>query len=249
MRAGTWESKLRAISFEAFLWLSVLGFGVALFALAPWTQRDRLRLVSRRWQRVVLWGLRRICLIDHRVRGAAHLKQGGPLVVVSNHQSSWETIALGCLLPLPQTWVLKRELLTIPVFGRALRLFRPIAIDRADKRMAMRTLLDVGAERLQAGHCIVIFPEGTRVEPGQYRRFGKGAALLATRTGVPVLPIAHNAGLFWPRRITDKRPGTIDVVVGTPIQPEALEAGALNRRIEHWVRRTLERLPSERSEV
>ncbi len=230
--------RLRAILFEAFLWLSVVGYGTLILLLAPWGSRQRLTALSLHWQRTVLWALRRLCRIEHRVRGRAHLHVGRGQLVLSNHQSTWETIALGSILPLPQTWVMKQELLRLPFFGWALSLFEPIAIDRSAGRRAMKQLLAVGAERLARGHCLVIFPEGTRVAPGESKRFGLGGAILAARTGVPVVPIAHNAGCFWGRHQLRKRAGMIDVVIGPPIETQGLSAQEINQRVEAWIRTT-----------
>ncbi|MFW5723313.1 MAG: lysophospholipid acyltransferase family protein [Halochromatium sp.] len=235
-------NRFRASLFEAFLWLSVLGYGLLMRLLALGLSRQRLMAIALHWQRAVLWGLRRLCGIDYRVQGEAHLLEGRGQIILSNHQSAWETIALGRLLPMPQTWVMKQELLRIPFFGWALSLFEPIAIDRSAGRQAMRQLLTVGAERLARGHCLVIFPEGTRVAPGASKRFGLGGALLAERPGAPVVPIAHNAGCFWGRQTLGKYAGTIDVVIGPPIETQGLSAQEINRRAEDWIRTTTQAL-------
>jgi 1-acyl-sn-glycerol-3-phosphate acyltransferase len=139
---------------------------------------------------------------------------------------------------------MKRELLRIPFFGWALALFDPIAIKRSDGRRAMKQLLEAGAERLARGHSVVIFPEGTRVGPGKRKRFGLGGALLASRAGVPIVLVAHNAGYFWPKRGLIKRPGTIEVVVGPRMESAGLSPTALNAQVEQWVRTTQESLPA-----
>ncbi|MBK5930447.1 lysophospholipid acyltransferase family protein [Halochromatium salexigens] len=230
--------RFRAILFEAFLWLSVVGYGALMRLLALGLSRPQLISIGLHWQRVVLWALRRLCGIDHRIGGQVHLLKGRGQIILSNHQSAWETIALGHILPMPQTWVMKQELLRIPFFGWALSLFDPIAIDRSAGRQAMKQLLAVGAERLERGHSVVIFPEGTRVAPGVSKRFGLGGALLAERTGAPIVPIAHNAGCFWERQPLRKRAGTIDVVIGPPIETQGLSAQEINQRVERWIRTT-----------
>jgi 1-acyl-sn-glycerol-3-phosphate acyltransferase len=174
---------------------------------------------------------------------------------VSNHQSAWETIALGVIVPLPQTWVMKKELLRIPFFGWALALFKPIAIRRSSGHQALHKVLEAGAERLRDGHSVIIFPEGTRVPPNENKRFGFGAARLAALTGAPVVPIAHNAGYFWPKRFAAKVPGTIDVVIGEPIATTGHSAASINRLSEQWIKETRGKLsgpadlPSERPTV
>jgi 1-acyl-sn-glycerol-3-phosphate acyltransferase len=230
----------RALSFTVFLWLSAAIYSTLLLVLFPLLPRPRLQPLVLQWEQAVLWALRRLCGLRHRVSGLEHLQAGQDqgLIIFCNHQSAWETIALGLLLPTPQTWVTKRELLLIPFFGWALALFRPIAIDRSAGRQAMKQLLSVGAERLALGHSVVIFPEGTRVAPGEVKRFGIGGALLAARTGIPVVPIAHNAGCFWGRKQLRKRPGIIEVVIGPPIRTQGLNASAINALAEDWIRAT-----------
>ena len=163
------------------------------------------------------------------------------------HQSAWETIALRALLPPRQTWVLKRELLWIPIFGWALAMARPIAIDRKSGRAAARKLIAEGTDRLERGHCVILFPEGTRVAPGHRGKYHIGGALLAAASGYPVVPIAHNAGVFWARRSIRKYPGTIQVVIGPPIPTEGLSAAQITRRVEQWIEKTVAELPDERT--
>jgi 1-acyl-sn-glycerol-3-phosphate acyltransferase len=134
----------------------------------------------------------------------------------------------------------------VPVFGWALAQFRPIAIDRSAGRRAIRQLLIEGAERLAAGYWVVIFPEGTRVEPGRRKEFGIGGALLAERTGATVVPIAHNAGVFWRRRGLRKYPGCIQLVVGPPIQTRGATAATINAAAEAWIKDTMADLPTDR---
>jgi 1-acyl-sn-glycerol-3-phosphate acyltransferase len=233
---------LRALGFEVFLWLSVVLYSTLILLLSPFSPRQRLQRVVRHWAQSVLWALGRFCDLRYRVTGQEYLRQNQGQIFLCNHQSAWETIALGPLLPVPQTWVMKRELLYVPFFGWALALFQPIAIDRAAGRQAMKQLLSVGAKRLAVGHSVVIFPEGTRVAPGEVKRFGPGGAMLAAQTGMPVIPIAHNAGCFWGRKQLRKRPGIIDVVIGPPIETKGLSASAINTRAEEWIRSKADRL-------
>lgn len=233
---------LRGIAFEAFFWLSIVVYSVAMLLVAPFSRRA-LPALGRQWERLALWGLEALCGIRHRLRGLDHLRGPGGRIILCNHQSTWETIALGLIVPLPQCWVLKRELMRIPFFGWALRLFNPIAIERRAGREAIRQILRVGSARLAEGYQVVIFPEGTRVWPDEHRRFAPGGAILAARTGTRVVPIAHNAGRFWPRRGVAKYPGTIDLVVGPAIDSTGLSAEAINERAENWIRTTLRGLP------
>lgn len=237
-------ARLRALVFEAVLWASVVAYGSLILLVAPFSQRPTLTAMGQHWARSVLRALKWLCGIDYRIRGEGSLSDLRGVVVVSNHQSAWETLALATILPVHQTWVMKEELLRIPFFGWALRLFEPIAIKRTDGRRAMKQLLQVGGERLRQGQCVVIFPEGTRVAPDARRRFGIGGALLATSTGTEIVPIAHNAGHFWPRRGLVKRAGTIDVVIGPAIETDGQKAEAINSQVEQWIRATLRSLPA-----
>jgi 1-acyl-sn-glycerol-3-phosphate acyltransferase len=134
----------------------------------------------------------------------------------------------------------------IPVFGWALAPFKPIAIDRKAGRKSVKKLLEDGKRWLEAGSSIVIFPEGTRVSPGQRRSYGIGGALLAERSGRPVLPIAHNAGVFWPRRSIAKYPGVIDLVFGPLIPVAGKKAQEINGEVERWIEDTVASLPGAR---
>jgi len=143
--------------------------------------------------------------------------------------------------------VLKRELLWIPLFGWALALLRPIAIDRVAGRVAIEQVIEQGRERLQSGIWVVVFPEGTRVAPGTRRRYGIGGAALAAAGGYPVVPVAHNAGSFWPRRGFLKRPGMIRVVIGPVIDPRGKTAEDIRRQAEEWIENTMAGLEEKQS--
>jgi 1-acyl-sn-glycerol-3-phosphate acyltransferase len=142
----------------------------------------------------------------------------------------------------PQAWVLKHELLWIPIVGWAIRAMRPIAIDRGSGHVAVNQVVEEGRRRLASGMWILIFPEGTRMPAGRTRKYGVSGALLATQTGRLVIPVAHDAGSYWPRRGLRKKPGTIRVVIGPPIDPRGLEPRELNERIQTWIESTVARL-------
>jgi 1-acyl-sn-glycerol-3-phosphate acyltransferase len=239
---GRLIASLRGLSFEAFFWLSIFVYSGLMLLAAPFSRRLLLAL-GRQWGSVALWGLASLCGIRYRVSGRGRLRGTGGQIVLSNHQSTWETIALGLIVPPPQCWVLKRELMWIPFFGWALRLFDPIAIDRKAGRDAMRQIIRSGSARLAEGYNVVIFPEGTRVPPEHQRPFAPGGAILAAKTGAAVIPVAHNAGRFWPKRGIAKYPGTIDLVIGPAIESSGLSAEAINQRAEAWIRTTLRGLP------
>ena len=204
----------------------------------------RYRLISR-WARGQVFMLKHLCGLDYRVEGREHLPAGAA-VILAKHQSAWETIAFEQIFP-PQTWVLKRELLWIPFFGWALALLRPISIDRNAGRRAIEQVIVQGRERLQSGIWVVVFPEGTRTPPGRRGHYAIGGAVLAAETGYPVVPVAHNAGSFWPRRGFLKRPGTVRVVIGPVIDPRGKTAEDIRRQAEKWIEGTMADLEGKRS--
>lgn len=193
----------------------------------------RYRFISL-WNYFSLWCLDRICGLRYTVEGREHIPPGA-CVILCKHQSTWETYALPRIIPQPLVWVCKRELLWIPFFGWGLAMLRPIAIDRSAGRKALEQLVAQGIDRLKRGRSVVIFPEGTRVAPGEKRRYAIGGAMLAERSGYPVLPIAHNAGEFWPRKSFIKYPGTIRVVIGPVIASAGKNAAEINALAEAWI--------------
>lgn len=202
---------------------------LAAFPLSP---IHRYRITSG-WAHIMLFLLRLICGIRYRVVGAEHIPSA-PSIVLSKHQSAWETLAFQQIFP-PQVWVLKKELLRVPFFGWGLALTSPIAIDRSSRKAALRQIVEQGKDRLKQGFWIIVFPEGTRIAPGKKGKYGIGGAWLATHTGASVVPVAHNAGDFWGRNSFLKLPGTITVSIGPPIDPAHMEAGDLNASVESWI--------------
>jgi len=150
------------------------------------------------------------------------------------HSSSWETIAQVLLLP-RQCWVLKRELVWAPILGWVIAGLKPIAINRKGGRTAVEQVVRLGRQRLDEGLWVVIFPEGTRVRAGESRRYGISGALLAQAAGRPIVPVAHNAGHYWPRRGLFKKPGTIRFVIGEPIETAGRDVRALMAEVQDWI--------------
>ncbi|MHB8536375.1 MAG: lysophospholipid acyltransferase family protein [Sulfuricaulis sp.] len=206
-------------------------------ALLPFAVRYR---IIRQWARLQVFLLQALCGLRYQVEGREHLPAGAA-IIMSKHQSAWETIVFQEIFP-PQTWVLKRELIWVPLFGWALALMRPIAINRGAGRQAIEQVITQGRERLQSGIWVVVFPEGTRVAPGARRRYGVGGAVLAAESGYPVVPVAHNAGSFWPRRGFLKRPGTVRVVIGPAIDPRGRKAEEIIKQVEAWVENKMKEL-------
>jgi len=211
---------------------------LALFTF-PFDPHTRYRIISG-FAYSMMWLLRVICNIRFEVRGTENIPQE-PCIVLSKHQSAWETFALQTVFP-PQVWVLKRELLLLPFFGWGLALTSPIAINRGKGSQAMKQLLTQGKQRLAAGFCVVIFPEGTRMPYGKRGKYKIGGALLGESSGAPVVPVAHNAGKFWGRNSFLKHPGTITMSIGKPINTKGLKAEEINRQVEDWIEAEMERI-------
>lgn len=235
---------LRSMLYTAFLFLSVPVHATAVLLLAPFGHRVYYRAAVN-WASVNLWLLEKLCGLRYQVDGLENVPDQ-PCVLYWKHESVFETMAGALALP-PQTWVVKRELMWLPFFGWGLALLKPIAINRSAGRTAVKQVIQQGRERLESGLCVVIYPEGTRVLPGQQHRFGISGAALAKSAGCPVVPVAHNAGDFWPRRSFLKRPGTMQVVVGPPIETSDLSHEEITRRGREWIAETLERISPGRA--
>jgi len=228
---------LRSLLFNAVMFGSVTIYALLSLLTWPFPPLVRYRFISQ-WARFHIWLLKVLCGLRYRVEGREHLPHGRTAVVLAKHQSSWETLAFQQIFP-PQVWVLKQELLWVPFFGWGLALLDPIAIDRGAGRKAVQQIIEQGRQRLESGRWVVVFPEGTRVAPGTRKRYAMGGAILAAETGYPVVPVAHNAGSFWPRRGFRKRPGTIRVVIGPVIDSHGRSAEEIRRQAEEWIENTM----------
>jgi 1-acyl-sn-glycerol-3-phosphate acyltransferase len=216
---------LRSLAFAAALCIVTPPYALIALATFPLPRMARYRIISG-WSRLVVRLARVLLGIDWRVEGRENLP-ARPAVILAKHQSAWETMAFQLIFP-PQVLVLKRELLWIPFFGWGLALMSPIAIDRSRGLAALREIARRGKQRLAQGFWVVVFPEGTRVAPGASRDYHPGGAWLACASGAPVVPVAHNAGLLWPRNAFLKRPGTVTVRIGPPIDAANRDAKTIN---------------------
>ncbi|MXZ81573.1 MAG: 1-acyl-sn-glycerol-3-phosphate acyltransferase [Gammaproteobacteria bacterium] len=221
---------------------AVVVFLVALIAAC--ISRPAKDRVILQWARFNIWTLGVLCGITFRVHGRENIPDEAS-IIVSNHQSAWETLALQLIFP-TQSYLLKKSLLRIPIFGWGLAMTRPVAIDRERKIRALDSLIKQGAERLREGRWLVIFPEGTRQPPGYPGKFQVGGAMIAAKTGAPIVPVAHNAGVFWPKKSFIKYPGTIDLVIGEPIGSAGRKARELNAETEATIVENLSQLSSAR---
>lgn len=219
---------------DSLLW----GALIVLFGWLPFRHRYRL---ARGWAGSNLWLAKVLCGLDWVVEGRENIPRAGAHITMWKHTSTWETMAQTIVFP-PQAWVYKREILWIPLVGWATWLMRGIAIDRGAGHRAVNQILDQGAARLTAGMWILIFPEGTRVAPGESRKYGLSGALLASQTGAKLVPVAHNAGDFWPRRGLLKKPGLIRVVIGPAIAAAGRDPRELNDEVQRSIEGTMRRL-------
>jgi 1-acyl-sn-glycerol-3-phosphate acyltransferase len=223
---------IRSLIFFAGMLLTAVVFTPLALAAMPLPPVTRSRFIGL-WARMMVVWLRMTCDLRHHVAGLENLPTA-PCVILSKHQSAWETIAYQDIFP-AQAWVLKRELLWIPFFGWGLAATRPIAIDRKAGVRALDGVVKQGMERLAGGRYVVVFPEGTRMPPGERGRYNPGGAMLAARAGVPAVPVAHNSGSFWPRRGFLKKPGIIEVRVGPPIDVAGKRPKQINAQAEEWI--------------
>lgn len=229
---------VRSLVYTLLLFAGTVAFGVVVLvaALLPLTI-ERRYAIPRTWGLFHTWLAKVICGLDYRVEGQENLP-AGPFVSLWKHSSTWDTLAQMFVVP-TAAWLLKREVIWIPVIGWAVSTYKPIAINRSARSSAVNQVVRQGKERLAAGMGVIVYPEGTRVLPGQTRRYGVSGALLAREAGVPVVPIAHNSGYLWPRRSPLKRKGTIYVVIGRPIDPTGLDPREVNTRAQEWIEATI----------
>ena len=194
------------------------------------------------WCWLMLFGARWTCGIRERVVGREHLPPfTKPHIVMCKHSSTWETLALNFVCP-PLAFVAKKELLSIPFFGWAFRQASPITIDRRSGNDAMTQIVTQGRERLTQGFWIVMYPEGTRIPAGTRAHYKSGGARLALALGVPIVPVAHNAGYLWPKGFLGKRPGTVTMSIGAPIGTNGKDLQGLTNEVESWIENEVARL-------
>jgi len=222
----------RSVLFAVALIIVTPPYALIALASAPLPRMMRYRIISG-WSRLIVWLARVILGIEWRVEGRENLPSR-PAVILAKHQSAWETLAFQHIFP-PQVHVLKRELLWIPFFGWGLALMSPIAIDRRRGVAALRSIARRGQKRLEQGFWVVVFPEGTRVAPGESRDYQPGGAWLAAASGAPVVPVAHNAGLYWPRNAFLKRAGTVTIRIGPSIDSTKCDPLTINAMAKEWI--------------
>ncbi|MEA3121068.1 MAG: 1-acyl-sn-glycerol-3-phosphate acyltransferase [Paraburkholderia sp.] len=226
-----------------FLYLIVftIPYASACFIAFPFLRPDGRYWMAAGWCRATLTVLRHLNGIRYRIEGLENLPEG-PAVLLSKHQSAWETLALPAIMPRPLCFVFKRELLYVPFFGWALGLLRMIHIDRKEGKYAFASVVKQGRRRMSEGAWVIMFPEGTRTPVGKQGKYKTGGARFALDTGAPVVPIAHNAGRVWPRNSFIKYPGVVTVSIGKPIDTTGMTPDRLNKRVETWIEAEMRRI-------
>ncbi len=229
---------------SALLFISIFStatiVGLILFALF-WSPFELRYKIARWWCCLVIWMTKVFCGLTYEVEGLENITPENAAIIFSNHQSAWETLALRVFMP-SQAAVLKKELLYLPLWGWALLLLKSIVLDRKNQRGALKALVEQGTQRLNEGLWVLIFPEGTRAGAREVLPFNVGGAVLAQKSGFPIVPVVHNAGDFWPRYSFLKYAGTIKVKIGAPIETNGRKASEINVEVEAWIKSELEKM-------
>ncbi len=221
-----------SLVFTTLMFVTIPPYALAAILVRPFGIAASYR-VAVAWARLITGLCRRLCGLGYRIEGAENVPPSAG-VVLMKHSSAYETIAQMLLFP-AQCWVLKRELMWTPFFGWALAAVQPIAINRRAGNNAVAQVVEQGKRQLALGRWVIVFPEGTRMPAGETRRYGIGGTLLAQKAGCLIVPVAHNAGDFWPRRGLRKRPGTVVFRIGTPMDPAGRDPREFNAEVQRWI--------------
>jgi 1-acyl-sn-glycerol-3-phosphate acyltransferase len=240
---GTFSMFIRSAIYSVVTFIFTLFYSLLCVACFALPFRYRFKVVMG-WSRTMVWLLKVICCIDYHEEGFDKVDLSRNGIVMCKHQSAWETFFVPPRFH-QTAIILKRELLWMPFFGWGAAAASPIAINRSDKISSMAQIIGKGKKYLAAGRWILVFPEGTRVAVGDSSKYRLGGARLAAETGYPVLPIAHNAGCFWPRRKFIKRPGTIQVVFGPLIESKGRTAEEILALTKEWIETTIEKMDTQ----
>jgi len=230
----------RSLLFLLFQTATVVPFAFASILMLPLPLHFRYRVIAC-WPRICIWALRVLCGVRWEVQGMENLPDG-PCILLSKHQSTWETFFFPATMPRELCFVYKRELHWVPFFGWGIASLRMIHINRGRSQQAWESVVAQGSQRMAEGRWIIMFPEGTRTPAGTKGRYKSGGTRLAVRLGVPVVPIAHNAGRFWPRKRFLKTPGTVHVSIGAPIPSVGSTPERLIAEVEQWIEAEVERI-------
>ena len=222
--------------FHVVTMIPVVGILLVFF----WMPINSRYAIASSWAKMNIWFLGVSCNLRYRIKGRENIPDEASLVL-SNHQSTWETLAFQHFLP-NQLWVLKKELLRVPIFGWGLALISPIAIDRTAGKKAVDQIVEQGERKLNQGRWVIVFPEGTRIAPGVDSKYKMGGFIFASRITHPVVPVAHNAGEFWPKHSFIKYPGTITVSIGEAFNASSMEPDEIKEKVEGWIKQELKEI-------
>lgn len=222
---------IRSILFQTYFYLSVAVAATIIVLVSPRPKASFA--VTRIWSQGMLRVGKRLCGLDYVIEGRENVPDD-PCVIMIKHASVFEAYAQVVLSP-RNCWVLKRELFWVPFFGIGLMALKPIAINRGAGSSAVKQVIRQGQERLAEGIWVTVFPEGTRVAPGTTKKYGVSGAALAKEAGVPIVPVAHNAGDLWPRRSLRKKPGLIRICIGPPIDASGRSPKETNLVVQAWI--------------
>jgi 1-acyl-sn-glycerol-3-phosphate acyltransferase len=235
---------LRSLLFLLWQSVTVIPFAIVSLLILPLPLHFRFRVIVW-WPRLIVWGAKVLCGIRWQMIGTENLPDG-PCVLLSKHESAWETLFIVSHMPREVCFVYKRSLHWVPFFGWGLASLRMIHIDRNQGRHAFESVVSQGSQRLAEGRWIIMFPEGTRVPVGEYRPYKQGGSRLASQLKVPVVPIAHNAGTCWPRNSFTKVPGLVTVSIGPQIPSAGKTSDALMVEVERWIEHEMRQLSPAR---
>ncbi|VAW69238.1 Acyl-CoA:1-acyl-sn-glycerol-3-phosphate acyltransferase [hydrothermal vent metagenome] len=230
------ELYMRSTVFWLFHFVSMV-LVVSTVLVFFWLPVNQRYAIGSSWAKMNMFFLRWFCGLSYEIKGRENIPKQASLVI-SNHQSTWETLSFQHFLP-NQLWVMKKELFHIPIFGWGLALMSPIAIDRSAGKKAVDQIVEQGEEKLTQGRWVIVFPEGTRISPGVESKYKMGAFIFASRISHPVLPVAHNAGEFWPKHSFIKYPGVITVSIGEAFDASAMKPDEVKQKVEGWIRQEL----------
>ena len=237
---------LRSLLFVLWMTATVIPWGIAMLLLSIFIRGQRLYWPTMFWLKIAIWGAKVICGVRYRVSGLQHLPDAqdaqGAVVLAAKHQSTWETFAFPTFMPHPLAYVFKRELLYVPFFGWTMGRLDMIHIDRSKRAEAWNKVAAQGKRMAAEGIWVIMFPEGTRTPRGGQGVYKSGASRLAIASGVPIVPIAHNAARCWPRKSFLLRPGLVDVSIGPPMPSAGRQPEELMREVETWIEAEMRRL-------
>ncbi len=237
---------IRATLFLVFQATSLIVWALLFTAIGPFLPFKKRYWFAMRWPAMNIWAAKIILGIRYRVIGLENLPSS-PAVLLSKHESAWETMFYPCYFEHQLCFVLKRELLMLPFFGWSIAMLRMIAINRSKGSAAFTQVLTKGSKALlEEKRWVVFFPEGTRALPGRHIKFKTGGARLAVATDTPVVPIAMNSGDVWPRKSFIKKPGVITVSIGPPLLPDGEDATTLTAKVENWIQKEMCRISPNR---